>query len=574
MTRAAGTSVEQNFAKGLITEATGMNFPENACSETYDCVFRAIGAVVRRPGFEPEEFGEYQSVTSDKTSVAEFVWRNVANLGELTFVVQQIGMTLYFFEVSGSALSLGIKAQTISLSTYRTSGSPTTGDGWTCQFSSGDGKLFVTHPYCTPFYVTYDSSGDSLAATAISVEIRDFKRQADGYEYDERPATLTDLHKYNLYNQGWYWSGASSSGGTGSGAAQNLSITLPSGSTASSIGGNNMLNYWDAHRSDFPSNADIWWLFKNSDEVIDYQNFNKIYRGNSPAPNGHFIVNPFLTNRQVLSGISGIAEDTAGAARPSVNAFHAGRLFMGGTAAAGYGDKIYFSQIIEDVTQIGRCYQLNDPTSEENADLLPSDGGVIVIQGMGTLIALRVVGTALIVLASNGVWSISGGSALGFLASDYSVQKISSTNASGSMSVVEVDGGLLWWNYNGIYVLSADQGGVATVQSATDATIKSFYDDIPQNNIPYVKGAFNPNDMLVQWVYRSTTAANTTESFQYDRVLNLRTNTKSFYPWTIGTSADVSGAPSISGILCITGSGVSRVEEVVTVGGVTVTVPA
>lgn len=549
MARAAATSVENNFVKGLITEATGMNFPENSCSETYDCVFRPIGAVVRRPGFAPETGAVEQTITTDTSSVYEYVWRNVSNLGELTFVVQQVGMTLYFFEVSGDALSPGLKSSTVSLSTYRTSGAPTTGDTYVCQFATGDGKLFVTHPYLTPFYIEYDSATNTLTATAIDITIRDFRRQADGYAADEHPATLTNLHKYNLYNQGWY-------------------ITSETGA-----GNMNVLQYWDNSRSDFPSNADIWWLFKDADDKMENNNFTKVVTGNTLAPNGHYILNPFNTDRGFQAGLTDISEDSAGSARPSACAFYAGRLWLGGVRAVGYGDKLYFTQILENKDQIGKCYQNNDPTSMENSDLLPSDGGVLMIQGMGTLIGLRVVGSALVVLASNGVWSVSGGQGLGFLASDYSIQKLSPMNAASHMSIVEAEGSLLWWNYDGIYLLASDGAGGAKVQSATDPTIKTFYNDIPRNNINFVKGAYNPNDMLVQWLFRSTVAATDAENFKYDRVLNLRTNTQAFYPWTISTAADVANAPSVSGIVCITGSGVSRIEELVVDGsGNTVTI--
>lgn len=537
MTRAAGTSVENNFVKGLVSEATGMNFPENAASETYDCVFHPIGAVTRRQGFDTETNGVFQSITTDVSAVAEFEWRNVANIGNLTFVVQQVGLTLYFFEVSQGALSPGKKTSTISLSTYSVPGSSTTGNGVVAQFSSGDGRLFVTHPSCEPFYCSYDLAGDTITATQINITIRDFKRQADGLAVDSRPSSLTDLHKYNLYNQGWYY--------------------------------NNSLGYWDSNRADWPSNADIWWLFKNASEVIDAGNFDKVYRGNSAAPGGHYIINPFNTDRQTQSGISGVVEDTAGTARPAANAFYAGRLWVGGTAAVGYGDVIYFSQIIEDPSQYGKCYSMNDPTSESNSDLLPSDGGTVRVPGMGQLIRLYALGSTLIVLASNGVWTIGGSSGSGFFATDYTVQKVSEHQCVGPMSVVEVEGVLLWWNYVGIYMLQLQAGGIASVQSATDTTIKTFYKAIPQNNIPYVKGAYNPQEMLVQWLYRSTVAPNIEDNFRYDRFMNLRTNTQAFYPWTISTTTPV-GAPAISGIVCIHSTGLARNDVTVSSNGQTV----
>ena len=48
MARSIGTTVENNFVNGLITEATGLNFPENACTDTLNCIFYDNGKVSRR----------------------------------------------------------------------------------------------------------------------------------------------------------------------------------------------------------------------------------------------------------------------------------------------------------------------------------------------------------------------------------------------------------------------------------------------------------------------------------------------------------------------------------------------
>jgi len=53
-----------------------------------------------------------------------------------------------------------------------------------------------------------------------------------------------------------------------------------------------------------------------------------------------------------------------------------------------WSENIYFSQIVETTDQFGRCYQTNDPTSEDLFDLLPTDGGVIQIQGSGSVYKL------------------------------------------------------------------------------------------------------------------------------------------------------------------------------------------
>jgi len=52
---------------------------------------------------------------------------------------------------------------------------------------------------------------------------------------------------------------------------------------------------------------------------------------------------------------------------------------------------------------VGNCYQVNDPTSDQLFDLLPTDGGVIVIQGCGSIYKLFPLQNALLVFAANGV---------------------------------------------------------------------------------------------------------------------------------------------------------------------------
>ena len=46
MPRQALVSIENNFTKGLITEASGLTFPENSCTETINCVHKHTGNVL------------------------------------------------------------------------------------------------------------------------------------------------------------------------------------------------------------------------------------------------------------------------------------------------------------------------------------------------------------------------------------------------------------------------------------------------------------------------------------------------------------------------------------------------
>jgi hypothetical protein len=39
------STVENNFTKGFVTEFTGLNFPENAATDTDNCLYDIVGHV-------------------------------------------------------------------------------------------------------------------------------------------------------------------------------------------------------------------------------------------------------------------------------------------------------------------------------------------------------------------------------------------------------------------------------------------------------------------------------------------------------------------------------------------------
>src|SRR4051812_28358624 len=102
MPKQTQVSVMHDFKTGLITEASGVNFPENACVETENCEFDLLGKATRRQGFDFEE--NYTTQTVDKTlsAISTYFWRNVTGDGVISFAVTQIGNTLYFYDASNT----------------------------------------------------------------------------------------------------------------------------------------------------------------------------------------------------------------------------------------------------------------------------------------------------------------------------------------------------------------------------------------------------------------------------------------------------------------------------------------
>lgn len=507
MPRANNISVQNNFIKGLITEATGLTFPENACTDTDNCVFTRTGEVQRRLGFDFEDSFTGYTTTVSGSVIVSYLWRNVTDEGDISFVVIQIGNNLHFYKVSStSALSDNKHATVIALSTFMPAG-VTSVATLECQFSSGKGVLFVTNQRLNSFYVSYNLGTDALSTTAINIQIRDFEGDTtDALAVDARPtstlAALTPAHRYNLENQGWITS---------------------------------TLTAWDTARTDMPSNSDVSHYFKNASEAFDFTTVDDRNVGNAPAPQGHFIYNIYNINRS--SKVASAVDFTVDLNRVTTSVFYAGRVFYAGVKATGYSSKIFFTQIIEDATQYGKCYQANDPTSEKLFDLLPSDGGVIDLLDAGTIIKMVPVLNSLVVFATNGIWAISGSQGSGFTANDYFPNRISSVRNISHTSFVDVDGIPYWWNLEGIYTITLDpQTNALRVVSLSDQSIKTFYQDIPSESKQFVRGVYDPILKKIQWLYKSIESVSLEDKYVYDRLLDFNLVTQAFYGWSVSTA--------------------------------------
>ena len=593
MPRKEAVSIENNFTRGLITEATGLKFPENACTETYDCKFDRLGAVRRRLGIDTEANGSSSTLNRNGTAVSSYIWKNATGDGTVDLWVNQIGNILYFWRISGATTSSGasakLQAATVTISGFGISGF---NSYKTCQFADGNGYLFVFHPDCNPFYVTYTDT-NTISGTAITLKIRDTEGIIEsGVDDATRPLTLTDNHKYNLANQGWgkAWSTTSSTSltvGTGSKTWTVASSTLPivvgdrvkainagdaGGSSAISMtgivtsysgtsltvsvattSGAGTLNQWtitpqppytyDWFRAigNYPSNSDQWWFFRNSsDAFAPGTEIDNVSANAGPAPKGYYILSLLDQQRDSVSGISGLTDVTSGNIGPSLGAWYAGRVWYAAVRARGFSESLYFSQIVESTRQFGFCYQLNDPTAEERSDLLPSDGGVIRIQGIGNIYKLFPTDNGLLVFSNRGIWFITGSQGIGFAANDYTVTKISNIRSISEWSFVNVRGYPMFWAEEGIYYVTPGQNGFE-VKSLTDDTIASFYQDIPIFSKIYARGAFDPLNNVVRWIYKSSAPTSSTSEnrFNFDRCLNYDAQINCFYPWTISAQSDV-----------------------------------
>src|SRR5258705_5351688 len=507
MPRTRGAAVQNNFIGGLKTEFTGLNFPENSATQADNVVFDRTGNVKRRRGIDKEDGGIYETLDRTESAVTSYVWLNASGDGFTNLLVLQVKDRLRFYEASdpSTPLSGQLLASSIDLTGFLASGAVGPISTEECQFSQGNGFLFVFHPKLDRFSVSYNTGTQVVTGTVINIQIRDFTGISEPI-ITQRPTTLTATHRYNLGNQGWrsgftMLSTSSITTGTGSkvfttdlsssttpvingtplriyssgtpadfmtGVVTSFSgTTLTVNVTAATGAGvhadwiitqnpDNILTWFNAV-ANYPSNADVWWTFKNPSDVFDPAvTINNVAPSTTPANKGHYIVDAFRIDRSVVSGIPGLTTVTTNGERPRTGAFFQGRIFYCGVNDITQHNNIYFSQILESSEQFGKCYQENDPTSEDFFDLLPTDGGVVSIQGAGTIKKMVATKSVLLVFATNGIWAISGSGAegLGFTANDFTILKLSTIRTITHTSFVEIPDAILWWNIEGIYKLS------------------------------------------------------------------------------------------------------------------------
>lgn len=531
-------NVQNNFIGGLKTEFTGLNFPENAATDTDNCIYTLIGDVIRREGIDYET--NFSQVTLDRTqkAVSTFKWDNAGGDGSSQLVVLQTGPTLSFFRSSSATIAAPLSTQhitsTVDLNSFNISVTSPAPDPVECQYATGNGFLFVFHPTLDPFYCTYDIPSNTVTSQIINIAVRDFdgiQLEGNGGTNDSRPATLNGERTYNLVNQGW---------------------TVE------------QTTEWFSAFSEYPANSDVWWRYINSSGTFDPPGtIGSVPFRNTPAPNGHFILHAFNQQKAEATGLP--VQDIATNFRPKTGTWFQGRVWYAGADASNppFGDapyytwteKIYFSQIAVTPEYFGRCYQVNDPTDRFLFDILPTDGGVITIPGCGSVYKLFPVQNGMLVFAANGIWFITGSQGIGFSATDYTITKISSVQSISSIPFVNVLGYPMFWNEEGIYTVMPDpKGSGLSVDNLCIGTILGYYNDIPLQSKKFARGDYNPIEFTVQWAFRSTNESSVTERYEFDKILNLNTANKAFFPYSLPTQS----FSKLNGVLYVAGPGGSN----------------
>lgn len=611
--------LENSFVAGLKTEYTGLNFPEHACTATQNCTFTRVGNVMRRNGIDYEAGFATSSIGITNQAISTFIWTNAGGDGNTKIYVVQVGQNLYFYNITNatvlSPLSTTKLATVLPMVNNATvecqfaSGNGylfvfnSTNDPFYCTYSAGTINSFGITIQVRDFVgISEPGVADNVRPGALSAE-HQYNLQNQGWTQGSAwiansttmaipfntPMTfslgntsftvasgITGISNGQAVTvSGYIFTNGThvninASGIVNSYSGTTLVINITSSSSSSgtpwSIGATEAwtitpsntgyISTWFSAVGNYPSNADVWWTFKNSSNVFaPSTTVNNVTLGSGPAPKGFYILNAFNQQRSVLSAIAGLTDVTT-TSRPKTGAWFQGRVWYSGVDSSfnpsgdepfsTWTENIYFSQIVTSTAQFSRCYQTNDPTSETLFDLLPSDGGVITIQGSGSIYKLFPMQNGVLVFAANGIWFITGSSGIGFTATDYVVTKVSGEHALSPTSFVDVQGSPIFWNADNIYTVVPGQSYTSgqrglEVKNLTLPTIKSFYQSIPLSSKQYARGSYNHLTGTIQWLYKSTQETGIGDRYKFDSILNFLTYTEAFYNWTISSGATIIG---------------------------------
>ena len=514
-----------NFVKGLITEAAELTFPESASVNESNCDLRRDGSRRRREAVAVESNAVLSSFTiSNSEIVGTGTWINVGGNAALEFLVFQKGNTIFFYNKAELPYSGQVISGSISLATYEFAGSIGS-NNVKCQYASINGTLIISSGAIDTIVASYD--GTNVSVSSIAFKTRDFEWQGDTDTYPEEAASdATRL--YDTTNAGW---------------------TGDKGSAA-------LAAYKAASSNQLPPLTHPWYAGKDSDNAFDAAEWKLIFAGTTLTGNGHFILDFFSKVR------TGITTETESSRFKSVASF-SGRVFYAGLTSAKNAGTILFSRLVEDNSDLGKCHQQNDPTSEYLSDLLATDGGFINIPDAVNIQLLYSFRASLFVFAENGVWQVTGVDGI-FSATAYGINRVSNIGILNPQTFIEADGLPFWWSRFGIHTLAVDEvSGQGSEQNITLPTIQTFWDKISTEAKSKITSVYDNINKKVYWAYPDN---DETVEAKLNNILILDLTLQAFYPWKI--SDQTSSTSCVVGCAFYSGFGAAELElDVITAAG-------
>jgi len=578
MARQKAKKENNTFVKGLITEAGPLTFPENASIIDVNFVLNRDGSRQRRLGMSYENDFVKRTISSLEgtiNAVKSYTWKSVGVNSALDIAVLQISNSLYFFDnnrdsISSFILNGGVPLVISSVTETK------------YNFTSIYGKLIVATGEQVVYILEYDETTEIISESVSGgyrLEIRDTfgVQEVPALEVDERPQTgvLSPSHNYNLRNQGWPFLYSTISNRKGDEIAQQRDPV-----TWSNIYPLDLST--DYHF--FPSNADTITalktvVFQNVSATGAYnprEAFRNVF-GTTPAPKGLYTLDLFNRGESRATRPSGVTfpslptDKTLGGIT-DVNSY-AGRVFYAvredstsdtDENSPNIGTMIMFGQSTSNISDLGKCYSENDPTSPEINDPLATDGGFITIANAGKIERIVPLGESLFVFTSKGVWEISGGEGF-FSATNQTVTKTTDFGTISGNSIVEGETGISFWSPGDIYSIQIDPTSLKGVPTnLTRDTIHTFYEELPSTFKEEVTGIYDDVSKHVRWLYCDAILP---YRGYYNKELVLDLALGSFYINDLKDLDMTTGAsPYVMGYLNISDSVFTDITEQVVVG--------
>lgn len=516
MPRAVAIKNYFQFNKGLITEATGLSYPENSMKAAVNIDLNFDGSIKRRRGLQYEVdyvLDDLGVTVQDNVVIQTFLWENAGAQRNLDILVLRVADKLRFYDTTSGAVSANL-VDTMSL--------PALVINDRLSFDKGNGFLFIGGSNMSTRVIEYD--GVSFSYEDISPKIRDLEGFDLGFDNDYRPelADLTDEYFYNLGNQGW--------------PLKRLRLWNDNNRSA-----------WEGFETAVGRYQAMSDKYAPSGTTFDPRTFRVIDAASSDPVKGKFLIEAFNIDRgDVMSQVSDILTEALDYAnnisathpaiviseRPSAVGFFQGHALMGTVANNRYASKIFVSQSIKTIADISKCYASNDPTADIESSPLDTDGGIITIAGLGYVYAFKNLGPWCIVFSDTGIWSMRAADDAVFSINNVTITKLSDVGAIGVDSIVAVDNTILYWTDQGIYAVVPDDTSLnVAVQNITETSIQDLYNNISGIQRENAFGVLDKVNRKVYWMYNDDLVSTSGPISFYNRALVYDIRLNAFYEY-------------------------------------------
>ena len=214
-------------------------------------------------------------------------------------------------------------------------------------------------------------------------------------------------------------------------------------------------------------------------------------------------------------------------------AWFAGRAWYAGMLNSEFNDYVFFSQVVDGPEKYGKCYQQADPTDENYNALVSTDGGHLIIPGMGGVIGMESLRNSLILFGRDGVWSIEGGQG-GFTPESFRVRKLSESGASSIDGVLKVEDTMMYTGSGGIYIIAPNQyTGLLEVQNVIKDTIQTYWTSIQTEQQKHVQAMYDDAQRRVYLLYGATDA-----SYAMSNMLIFDVDAQAWFVYEFESSGD------------------------------------